>query len=135
MNLKFDKKLFEKKTKVKTETRFFKLPYHLSWIHDGGQTHNLSQRKRIRCLWVFFLWFIHLYHKSLFDSCYLYCLTHVINSVSNDFVILIWYMLGFSLTYVCDIFSLSIVKCFQRNIPWMSWIKNLMRNLVHLKVH
>ena len=29
---------------------------------------------------------------------------------------------------------LSIVTCLQRNIPWMSWTKSLMRNLVHLNL-
>ena len=29
---------------------------------------------------------------------------------------------------------LSIATCLQRNIPWMSWTKSLMRNLVHLNL-
>ena len=69
-------------------------------------------------------------HKSLFDSCYLYFLIHVSNSVSNDIVILSWYMLGF----FCDMFSLLIVACLQRNISWMSWTKNLMRNFINSNV-
>ena len=64
-------------------------------LHVGGRTRDLSQNKRTRCLWFFFLWFILLHHKRLFDLCYPYCLTHVNNSVSNDMVILTvcWFLL------------------------------------------
>ena len=55
-----------------------------SVFHDGGRTHDLSQKKRTRCLWFFSLCFITVHHKSFFDSYYLYCYT-----VSNDSVILI----------------------------------------------
>ena len=27
--------------------------------------------------------------------------------------------------FFCDIFSLSIATCLQRNIPWMSWTKKI----------
>ena len=36
--------------------------------------------------------------------------------------------------FFCDILSLLIITCLQRNIPWMSWTKKLMRNLVHSNV-
>ena len=46
---------------------------------------------------IFFLWFILLHHKSLFDSCNPYRLTHVNNSFSKDIVILIvcWFLLWY----------------------------------------
>ena len=40
LNLKFDKKLFENKTEVKIDTRFFKLPYI-------GKYSNIAQNKKI----------------------------------------------------------------------------------------
>ena len=74
-------------------------------------------RRKIKNVYGFFFWFFILHHKKLFDSCYLYRLTHVNKSVSNGTVILIWYMLG--LLFLCLRFwSHKLLYC---RIMWVQW--------------
>ena len=82
------------KNQEQQEAKSCKIHWNLiNKINDA----RFDSEEATRCLAFFFLWFILLHHKRLFDSYNLCCWTHANNviTVSNDIVILVWYMLVF----------------------------------------
>ena len=96
--------------------------HHFSHRSRWRSESRFESEEAYKMFIIFSLCFITLHHESLFGSYYLYCYT-----VSNDIVILIGWLF-------CDIISLSIITCLQRNIPWMSLSKTFDEKLSSYKL-